>query len=355
MKITTLPAVELTPDLIARWGCWQRADPTLASAFFRPEFTQAVASVRSDVEVAVLEEEGEVAGFFPFQRGRWGIARPVGGRLCDFHGLVAKPGLAWDAEELIRGCGLRGWEFDHVPTSQRGFLPYGYATAHSPFLDLTDGFELYRKQKAGSDLVQRGLRLGRKLAREVGPLQLDVQSSDPQVFAKLLQWKSAQYRRTRVTDVFSFRWVVQLLERLVRQRHEPFAGWLLALRAGEQLAAVQLMLRSHEVVHDWFSAYNRSLAHYSPGVVLSVEFARIAQRLGICHVDMGRGMTQFKRGMMTGVTELAEGCVAFDRTTRISRLGWHRARAWVRSSALGIPARLVARWTRPVRGWLAFR
>ena len=56
---------------------------------FGPEFTQAVAAVRGDVEVGVLEERGEPVGFFPFQRSRRNVARPVGGKMSDFQGLIA--------------------------------------------------------------------------------------------------------------------------------------------------------------------------------------------------------------------------------------------------------------------------
>ena len=42
-------------------------NPQLDNPFFRPEFTQAVAAVRDDVEVAVLEIQQQPVGFFPYQ------------------------------------------------------------------------------------------------------------------------------------------------------------------------------------------------------------------------------------------------------------------------------------------------
>ena len=86
------------------WSQIQRDNEELASPYFRPEFTQAVASVRGDVEVAVLEDHGEIVGFFPYQRGRGGVARPVGGRLSDFQGVVARKGVALDASACCKAA-----------------------------------------------------------------------------------------------------------------------------------------------------------------------------------------------------------------------------------------------------------
>ena len=40
-----------------RWSQFQAAEPALDSPYFRPEFTQAVAKVRRDVEVALASRE----------------------------------------------------------------------------------------------------------------------------------------------------------------------------------------------------------------------------------------------------------------------------------------------------------
>ena len=74
---------ELTDVHLTRWRQIHESAARFASPYFTPEFTQAVGSVRRDVEVAVLEESGEVVGFFPFQRGLLGFAKPVGGQLSD--------------------------------------------------------------------------------------------------------------------------------------------------------------------------------------------------------------------------------------------------------------------------------
>ena len=140
MKTTVIPASELSPAQVDAWSQIQRDNAELASPYFRPEFTQAVAPVRGDVEVAVLEEGGEMVGFFPYQRWRGGIARPVGGRLSDFQGVVVRTGVAWNAEQLLRSCRLKAWHFDHLLASQEPLRPYHWLVEDSPYVDLSGGF-----------------------------------------------------------------------------------------------------------------------------------------------------------------------------------------------------------------------
>lgn len=357
MKITVLAPDRLTPDHLAAWSRWQCANGGTDSPFFRPEYTCAVAAVRSDVAVAVLEEDGEPVGFFPFQRGRWGAGRPVGGKMTDFQGVVARPGLVWDAGELVRGCGLSAWDFDHLTVGQQPFCPHHYSTADSPYLDLSAGFAAYQAERneAGSLLVKQTLRKARKLAREVGPLRLEFHSPDRHVLETLIRWKADQYERTRATNIFRFPWTRRLLEQVLHYSAETFAGVLSALYAGPQLVAAHLGLRSYGVMNWWFPTYDRNFGQYSPGLVLLMEFAQVAPSLGIRRIDLGKGEMDYKRRFMSGSMLVAEGSVAVHPVRRLWRWHWHRTRTWLRSSPLRSAARLAGRWTRPVRGWLAFR
>ena len=357
MKTTVLTADRLTPAHLEAWSRWQRADPALDSPFFRPEFMRAVAEVRHDVEVAMLEEGGEPAGFFPFQRGGWGLGRPVGGRLCDFQGVVTRPGLAWRADELVRGCGLRAWDFDHVVAAQASFHPYRLGGGDSPFMDLSEGFEAYLagRARAGSMLQRQVRRKARKLEREVGLLRFEFHTAAPEVLQALIAWKSDQYRRTGATDVFAFPWTTRLLGRLLGGTDEAFSGVLSALYAGRRLAAAHFGLQSLDVLHWWFPTYDPAFGAYSPGLILLAELAREGAGRGVRRIDLGKGDADYKTSFMTGATPLAEGCVTAHPLARLLRLGWRRTRSLARSSPLGAPARVAGRWTRSLRGWLAFR
>src|SRR5579862_1518578 len=56
MQISLISARELTDDLLIRWSDIQSGSPALASPYFSPEFTRAVADVREDVEVALIHD-----------------------------------------------------------------------------------------------------------------------------------------------------------------------------------------------------------------------------------------------------------------------------------------------------------
>lgn len=359
MKVTAIPAEQLTPELIQVWADIQQADPELESPYFRPEFTQAVAAVRPGVCVGIIEDGAEPVGFFPFERRGWGLARPVGGPLSDYQGVVARSGVGWTVPELMRGCGLLGWDFDHLLAAQEAFRPYHWVAEESPHLDLSGGFEAYAeaRRRAGSTTIKDTLRQLRKAAREVGPVRFEAQvdaGRAPQVFKTLLAWKSTQYRETQTPDVFAFGWPVRLLERILAEQAEPFSGMLSALYFGDRLAAVHLGMRSHGVLHAWFPAFDRELGRYSPGIGLMVELAQAAAPLGIRRIDLGKGKADWKSRLMSGAVPLAEGCVTASVVVGLARGGLHRTRAWVRQSRLGAPARAVARWTRALRGRLRF-
>ena len=85
---------------------------------------RAVAAVRDDVNVAVIADGSEAVGFFPFERGGCGVGRPVGGIMSDYHGVVLRPGLRLDGEELIRACDLAEIERE-VLFSRRCFKQRG--------------------------------------------------------------------------------------------------------------------------------------------------------------------------------------------------------------------------------------
>ena len=357
MKITVIAAKELTSELVSQWSQIQRADPNLASPYFRPEFSQAVAAVRNDVEVAVMRQEGEAIGFFPYQRSRWNVAMPVGGQFSDYQAVILRKGVEWEPEELVRGCGLRAWHFDHLIVSLEQCNSYHILLDESPYLDLSGGFESYRtsRVKAGSKLFRQTARKARKMERELGPLRFVPHTTEQAVFEKLIEWKSDQYRETETTNAFSHRWTVELLERIRLRQDESFGGMLSALYAGERLVAAHFGMRSYGVLHGWFPTYDRELSRYSPGLIQFIELAKAAESLGIRLIDLGRGLSRYKRGLMSGTFRVAEGSVDLRPVTRLLRSGFRSACDWGRSSPLRGPARIPARVLRHFSEWLALR
>src|SRR5437763_9436720 len=87
-----------TPELEA-WRAMQVATPELECPFLSPGFALAAGRARRTTRVAVLEDGGEIVGFFPFDHVRR-IARPVAPGVSDRQGIVHVPGLEWSAREL---------------------------------------------------------------------------------------------------------------------------------------------------------------------------------------------------------------------------------------------------------------
>ena len=235
MKITTISAAELTPEQIAAWSALQRADPSLDSPYFRPEFTQAVGAVRDDVEVGLLESGGELVGFFPFQRGRGNVAVPVGGKMSDFHGLILRKGVPWNARQVLRGCRLSAWHFDHLVASQEPLRPYHWAADGSPYVDLSNGWDGYRAAQAVDHrkTFRKIFQKFRRCEREVGPVRLEFHTDAPDVFQTMVEWKRRQYACTGVADVLAFDWATALLKQVLNRQGGDFSGVLSALYLGD--------------------------------------------------------------------------------------------------------------------------
>jgi CelD/BcsL family acetyltransferase involved in cellulose biosynthesis len=343
MKIKVIAAGRLTPDHLSAWERLQAGNSALDSPFFRCEFTQAVAAVRDDADVAVLEEDGHPVGFLPFHRKRFHVGVPVGSPLSDFQGVIADRDFVWDPKRLLHGCRLKGWQFNHLLACQEAFRPYHSVQADSPYIDLSRGFEAYLQEReaAGCEQFRNTRRKARKARREIGPVRFERHTDDRRVFRALLAWKTAQYRRKKATNYLAPAWTVALLESLLKQRNEAFSGVLSALYLGDRLAAVHLGMRSFGVLHFWFPAYDPELGKYSPGLILLVEMAQAASALGIRRIDLGRGNERYKTSLMSAATRLAEGSVDLRPMAALLRRGWLRVRESVRGSVLRRPVRYV--------------
>ena len=287
---------ELDATLLAKWRSIQSTRNAYASPYFRPEFTQAVAAVRDDVRVVVIENAGRPVGFFPHQRAGWGRGRPVGGALSDYHGVIAEAESAWSVPDLMRAARLSAWPFDHLVDEDGKFAAYVKARSASPQMDLTKTREM-----------PAVARKARKLAREVGELVFSLH--EPALLEQLLAWKRAQYARTGVIDAFGVGWTAALLRRIMAQQDEGFAGVCSVLRAGGEVVAVHAGMRSREVLHWWFPAYDPRFDGYSPGILLVVRLARAAAAAGLRALDLGKGDSRYKQSLAHRAAPLAEGCV----------------------------------------------
>lgn len=313
LRIHAVDASSLEGSLVERWAEIQRSDSRYASPFLTPGYTQLVARCCEGVRVGLLEStDGSIVGFFPFQLVAPRHAKPVGTILCDYQAVIVERGATWSASELLAGCGLDRWDFDHLLADQEEFQPFHLIRDQSPVIDLSHGFQTYalNMRKERRSQLSQAARRRRQLEREFGSVTFSPHEPDLQLLDRLLAIKAAQWSRSGWHNRFDAQWERALTQGLVYTDEPDFGGMLTVLRVGNQLAALHLGLRSSTIWHYWITAYEVAFGRYSPGLVMLAEMIKSAQSLGVKAIDLGKEDFLYKRRLMSYSVPLAEGTVA---------------------------------------------
>lgn len=356
MKIRHVKFDQLTHDEIDAWSTIQRKYPVLRSPFFRPEFTEIVASARDDVEVAVLEDSGTPVGFFPFQRSWLNAGRSICGGLAEFQGLVASPEITFEPRELLRACGLSSWRFDHLSSAHASFEPYAWAVEDSPYIDLSGGFDPYITPRLNcNSLMTEYRQKGKKLARDIGPVRHEAHVSDPDVLATCIRWKGAHARRTGRVDILKNEWIVKLFHNTLAYKGKEFAPMMSVYYVGDQVASINFGIRSGDVFHTWMTSYNVELGNRSPGILHWLDLLKESESIGIRHILLGKGEEEHKRRLMSGVDRVSRGCVDLIPAVGVARRAWRQTRKSVKASPLRSSAKVPAQIMSHIVTWFEFR
>ncbi|MCF3960749.1 GNAT family N-acetyltransferase [Streptomyces fuscigenes] len=324
MRIRVVAPEGLGEGELEIWRALRAKSGAPRNPFMEPEFTCAVGRVRPAARVAVVSEasEGaigpgtrgvatEAAGFFPFETGPLGHGRAIGLGVSDSQGAVLRPGLHVQARDLMRACSLSAWEFDNLEDGQTPFLPHAAEAFESPVIDVSDGFEAYEATlREGSPKFYRTTKAKeRRLGRQSGEVRFVFDERDPAALTQLMEWKSAQYRRTGRRDRFAKAWIRDLVLQLAETRSPDCSGVLSVLYVADRPVAAHFGLRSRTVLSCWFPAYATEFAKYSPGLVLHLRMAEAAAAAGIDMLDLGRGAAEYKDSLKTGALKVYEGSV----------------------------------------------
>ncbi len=333
--VRIIAAKDLTQDLLSQWKTIASDDRYLQSPFFQPEFTQTVAQVRDDVEIALVESAGELTGLFPFQRASKGLARNVCSRLSEFHGPIIRRDCDFDMVRIMQAAGLSWWQFDHLPVADSPVPQQTWATSTSPYIDLSHGYESYlaARKATNSSSVTETLRKARKAERELAPLRFEYHSNCQIAFESLIKWKDAQHVRTGRLQVLQYEWLVELLRNMTTTDASS-PGLFSTLYAGDQLLAVHLGLQTERVIHMWFPTYNPAFEKYSPGLILLLRLLEEAARRGIQRFDLGKGKERYKGSFKSGDIVIGEGAVDMRLVSGPLRKGWYDTKRWFRQSRL---------------------
>ena len=336
MRISVVRPDELGRSELDSWRQIQRDQPHLQSPFLAPEFTLAVARNRPTARVAVLEDTSGIAGFFPYEVRRRVIGVPIGFGISDCQGLIHRPGYEWDAVELLRGCRLPVWEFDHLMAGQRGFVPFQTVRTGSPVLELSKGYAAYVEDRNRSgDVIKQTLRKQRKMVREVGEERFAWEDGDVRGLAALREWKSAQYQRTRQYDRFATPWIRSVLEELLASSAPGCRAVVSTVYVGDRPVAAHLGLRSESVLAYWFPSYDMDLSRYSAGILLCLRMAEAGAADNIALIDLGKSEALYKTRLKNDELPVAEGRVERSWPVAAARRVESAVSRSIRSGALG--------------------
>jgi CelD/BcsL family acetyltransferase involved in cellulose biosynthesis len=202
---------------------------------------------------------------------------------------------------------LRVVEFTDLPAEQN---PHSNALSQSrsPIVDTSAGWEAYREAARKRRRLKNTMYLARRLEREAGPVDFNWGELDQTELRQLIDWKSAQYRRSGWPNPFARRWVRELVD-LVSGPRGNLKPLFSSLRAGERLVAVDLSLVFDNVYAGWFSAYNPDFSFYSPGAIRMLRTVEHACNDGYAYIDLARGDESYKRSFKNAYLDVATGYV----------------------------------------------
>jgi CelD/BcsL family acetyltransferase involved in cellulose biosynthesis len=311
---------------LTQWRAMQRETPRLRHPFLSGEFAQAVDAVSERARVAVLEDGSEVAGFFAFEHSALHVARPLAGRVAYRQGLVHAPGSSLSWGDVLRTTGLRGVEFTDLAEP----LPRNDAlvASRSPIVDTSKGWDAYLEAVRKRRRIKNTMYLARRLEREAGAVEFNWGTLDAAELRQLIDWKSAQYRRSGWPNPFARRWVRELVDQLSAPRGnlKPLFS---SLRADGKLLAVDLSLVFDDVYAGWFSAYNPDASFYSPGAIRMLRTVEHACNDGYAYIDLARGDETYKRSFKNAYLDVSTG---FVHSQSVIALGYRSIRAPARAA-----------------------
>ncbi|WP_084421072.1 GNAT family N-acetyltransferase [Henriciella litoralis] len=309
---------DLTEDDRQTWGELQASDPDLASPYFSFGYVAAADVARPGVRVLRFSEAGAPIAYWPFRPGPLGTARPVGGPMDDLHGIVAAPDTVLDltGADVTRAVG--GYSFSAVPSSQRRHGIIGQVGSGNQVMDLSSGYQAWLDERAGdSSNFRREQRKVEKLLDAPDTI-VTHDIDDPAIMKRLFEQKSEAYRQSGHFDLFAIDWPAKLLTELLERRDETARGILSTLSIGGKVAAISYCMRSRDVMHYWFPAYEEAFAKQKPGLALLFSLAMWGADNGIRELHLGLGETRYKRQMATWMAPVRCGTLALSPAQKLA-------------------------------------
>jgi len=298
MRVTVVRPGDLGTVEAALWRSFQHSTPEGLNPFMSLTYVQAVGRARANARVAVVEEHGQIAAFLPFELGTHGLGMPIGYPMNNLQGFIGS-GVPIDARRVVKQARLRGWRFDSVPVDQRTFASFHYqgTTVPCPIIDLAKGMShISAREKAR-----------RALEKQHGTVSLEWNSTQAAQIDRLIEWKSHKYHGASL--LFSDPTARSIVKELAASDSDDCRGVVSVLLAGEQSVAVHLGLLGPRSLAGWFMAYDPTLSHFAPGMMLWLPLAKAAEERGIGQIDLGAGQDTYKFELSNDSYIVAGGAV----------------------------------------------
>lgn len=246
-----------------------------AGALFYPHRSRSIEVCRLEgrrLRLLVLDGH-QVVGRMPF----YDFPQP----LDDARGPVDRE-ILWLPRTVLRTTRIE----DHTPEPE-GLQPSPYiAWKQHPT------WEAFEARWKASPITKThdGPRQRRRLERELGPLQFQLDDPRPEVFDACVKWKSSQYLATGLTDMFADPVNVALFRRL----RERGAVLVSSLTAGQTLVAVHFGSSNDGRFGWWVPAYDPKWSKFSPGRLLLEELLKVSHTRGDLEFDFLIGNESYK-------------------------------------------------------------
>lgn len=307
MRVTVVRPGDLGSGEASLWARFQKSSPQLQNPFFSLTFAQVVDRYRPNARVAVVEGDGAIQAFLPFDLGPQRIGMPIGDPMNNLQGFITG-GATVDAKRVIRKAGLRGWRYTAAPATQPALTAHHYdgTFVDALLIDLSDGYEAYfasRTRKFTADFGKQW----RSMERRVGPASLEWGSTEPEHIRQLIDWKSARYGGTR--ELFEEPTARSILEDLSASSSEDCGGLVTVLRAGNRVLAVNSALTCPGVISGWFMGHDPDMKMFSPGKLILLATAKEAARRDITRLELGAGQDAYKNRVSNGSYPVVGGAV----------------------------------------------
>jgi CelD/BcsL family acetyltransferase involved in cellulose biosynthesis len=323
VHVTVVRPGDLGPAEAVLWRKFQHASPVTLSPFLSLTFAQAVGRSRPNARVAVIEVDGQIEAFFPFDLNARKMAQPIGHPMNDLQGFIWS-GAPLDARAVVRQAGLRGWRFISAPAEHAILKPYHYAGTiiQCPVIDLSEGYDSYISSRNKSSMKKIAEKR-RCLGRRIGTVSFDWDNSSPERLRDLIGWKSANYSSARAL-LGQEPAAAVILEELAAADNEDCRGVLSVLFAGERAVAAHLGLQGPHGLAGWLPSYDRDLSRFSPGMIMILGLVEEAAGRGVSRIDMGSGQFDYKFRLATGSYPVAGGAIWASRAEEAARSLYRR-------------------------------